>query len=404
MSRYLILGGGVAAGYAAKEMVERGLGPGELTIVSLDTNVPYDRPPLSKGFLTGDKPETDVLIAPDSFYREHGIDLRLEAVATCIDFDHRQLHLASGEELPFDRLLIATGSAVRKLTVAGHDLLGILYLRSLADAKRIVSEAGHATRATVAGSGFIGMEVAAGLAKRGMETTLLFPEARVWERLFTPEISRFFEQYYREQDVALRREEGVSSFEGSDGRVRSVNTTRGQRIKTDVVVAGIGVVPNTRSLEGAGLHIDDGVVVNEYLETSVDGVWAAGDVARYLDVRTGKHRRLEHWDNAVEQGKHAARAMLGQREAFTHVPYFFSDVFDLSYEFWGDTDGSSEVLYRGDPTTRSFSAWWLRDGVVVGAFIMNRPAEERDAAPRWIAEGRRIATAALSNAGHALST
>lgn len=184
---------------------------------------------------------------------------------------------------------------------------------------------------------------------------------------------------------------------GSD-RVQGVITQSGRSLTADVVVAGIGVVPVTDLLNEGEVACDNGVIVNEYLETNVANVWAAGDVARYRDVVFDKHRRIEHWDNAVEQGKHAARAMLGERERFEHVPYFFSDVFELSYEFWGDTADADDVVYRGDVASGGFSAWWLRYGVLVAAFVMNRPDGERNIASAWIADHRQVDPARLRDA------
>lgn len=385
--RYVILGGGMVAGYAVKEFVERGLQPGELAIVSADSVPPYERPPLSKGFLAGREDEASVFINQSADYRDHGIDIRLNTPVESVDLDNRQLRTRAGEEIGFERLLIATGAQPRRLDLPGAALDGICYLRSLDDSKRIRALAAPAKRAVVLGSGFIGMEVAAVLAQQGLETTMVFPDERVWQRLFTPEMSAFFQGYYRERGVTLRAGESAVAFEG-DGRVSTVVLKSGQRLSTELVVAGIGVVPATAALESSGLALDNGVVVNEYLETSAPNVYAAGDVANYHDRLFGKRRRVEHWDNAVEQGQHAAQVLLGEREPFVHVPYFFSDVFDLSYEFWGDTAEADQVVYRGDVGSSSFSAWWLKASRLVAAFVLNRPDEERELAPQWIQEAR----------------
>lgn len=381
--RYAILGGGMVAGYAAKEMAARGLGRGELLIVSADSVLPYERPPLSKSFLAGDDSETDILIADDAFYRDHAIDVRLETVVSGVDASTRTLRLESGDEVRAGQLVIATGARPRRLDVPGGGLPGIYYLRSLDDARRIRDAYTSAGSAVIIGSGFIGMEVAAVLAQKGAETTMLFPGERVWQSFFTPEMSAFFEQYYADRGVRFARGERATGL-GGDGRVESVTTASGRTLRADIVVAGIGVQPVTDLLGGSGLRVEDGVVVDEYLQTEAPGVYAAGDVANYNDVIFQTRRRIEHWDNAVEQGKHVARALLGERAPFVHVPYFFSDVFDLSYEFWGDTAGADDVVYRGDVRTDSFSAWWLRGGRLVAAFVMSRPDEERDLAPKLI--------------------
>jgi NADPH-dependent 2,4-dienoyl-CoA reductase/sulfur reductase-like enzyme len=387
--RYVILGGGMVAGYAAQEMVERGLRRDELAIVSSDGALPYERPPLSKGFLRGDEDEPSVYINDSAFYADHGIDVRLSTVVERVDTASKQLELKGSGELRFERLLVATGAHVRTLDVPGGDLEGICYLRSLDDSKRIRSEAQGRETAVVLGSGFIGMEVAAVLSQMGLQVTMAFPEERVWERFFTPEMSRFFERYYEERGVTIARGETAARF-AWDQRVAAVQMESGASYPAELVVAGVGVMPAIEVLEGSGIDLDNGVLVNEYLETNVADVLAAGDVANYQDVLFGKRRRVEHWDNAVEQGKHAARALLGEREPFIHVPYFFSDVFDLSYELWGDTEDADEVVTRGDLETPSFSVWWLRGGRVRAAFAMDRPDEERDLAQELIRDSKSL--------------
>ena len=384
--RYVILGGGMVAGYAAKELVERGLGRGELAIVSSDAVPPYERPPLSKGFLAGTEAEESVYINPRPFYDDHAIDLSLATVVTGIDRQRKRLRTHAGGEIGFEKLLIATGAQVRTLDLSGAGLPGIYYLRSLDDAKQIKMATHSARDSAVIGGGFIAMEVASVLAQQGLRPTMIFPGKRVWDRFFTPPISAFFQQYYEQRGVTFAPGEEVAAFVG-DGRLTAAGLKSSRQIPADIVVAGVGVKPATAVLDGV-VSLSNGVVVNEFLETNVAGIYAAGDVANYRDVLFGKQRRVEHWDNAVEQGRHAARVMLGEREPFVHVPYFFSDVFDLSYEFWGDSEGAEEVVYRGDVVTRSFSAWWLQEGRVIAAFVMNRPDEERELAPRLIQERR----------------
>jgi NADPH-dependent 2,4-dienoyl-CoA reductase/sulfur reductase-like enzyme len=400
-SKYVILGGGMVAGYAAKEFAERGAG-GDLLIISSDDVPPYERPPLSKGFLAGADEESSVFINPRDWYDQQGIGLRLKTIVEHVDPGAKCLRIAGGEDVTFEKLLIATGAHVRTLDVPGGDLDGVCYLRSLDDSKRIRASYQGAKNAVVLGSGFIGMEVAAVLAQQGIATTMVFPEERVWQRIFTPEMSAFFETYYEGNAVTFRHGDTVERFEG-DGRVRAAITKSGTRLDADVVVAGVGVVPAADRLRESGLAIDNGLVVNEYLETSAPGVYAAGDIANYRDVVFDTHRRVEHWDNAVEQGKHAAQVMLGDRKPFVHVPYFFSDVFDLSYELWGDPTVADASVVRGDVTTNSFSTWWLRGGVLVAAFVMNRPDEERDAAPQWIEEHRRVSADRLQDDARSLA-
>lgn len=396
--QYVILGGGMVAGYAAKELVEGGLKPGQLAIVSADNALPYERPPLSKGFLAGKDTEESIRINPEAFYREHGIEVRLRCEVTGVDAGKRVLHLRSGESLGFEKLVVATGARPRWLHVPGYDLAGVYYLRSMADSGNIRTHAASAQRALIIGGGFIAMEVAAVLAQKGVAATMLLREDRVWKQFFTPAMSQFFENYYAARGVTFVRQANLAALQGQ-GAVTAAVMANGSTLPCDMVVAGIGAMPVTEFLADSGIEVADGVAVNEYLETNVPGIYAAGDVASYLDTLFGTRRRVEHWDNAVAQGQHCARALLGARAAFVHVPYFFSDVFDLSYEFWGDPAGADDIVTRGDLSGgASFSVWWLRQERLRAAFTMNRPDAERDAAQRWIASQEAVTAARLRGA------
>ena len=210
---------------------------------------------------------------------------------------------------------------------------------------------------------------------------MIFPQDRVWKNFFTPEMSRFFEKYYGDRGVRLMA--GVK-VEGTHASSLSLST--GAKLEADLVVAGVGVMPETEIAAAAGLKVENGVAVNEFLETGASGIYAAGDSANYYDVLFGKRRRVEHWDNAVKQGQYLARRLSGEAKPFENIPYFFSDIFDLSYEFWGDTEGADRTEYRGDVNSSSFSAWWLKADKVVAAFAMNRPDKEREQASQlqWI--------------------
>jgi len=218
----------------------------------------------------------------------------------------------------------------------------------------------------------------------------------MWQRLFTPEISTFFRRYYEARGVKILVNTEVAALEGH-GRVENVITAKGERLPADFVVAGVGVTPETALFQNTGAAIDNGVLTNQFLETSVPGVYAAGDVANYRDPLFGRQRRVEHWDNAVAQGRHAARVMTGLREPFEHVPYFFSDVFDLSYEFWGDSSAADRVVIRGSPASASFSVWWLAEGRLAAAFVMARPEEERELGQEWIRTREPVSVGALAD-------
>ena len=276
-SRLVILGGGMVAGYGAKQLVELGMKSGELTIVSADDAVPYERPPLSKGFLAGRDSEESIRINPENFYREHGIDLKLRTRVASIDPARKRLVLAGGGDVGYESLVIATGATVRTLNVPGAGLGNIQYLRSLDDSKAIRDRAHGAKRAVVIGGGFIGMEVASVLAQSSVQTTMVISEDRIWKKFFTPEMSQAFEKYFAARGVAFAKSATVKAMRG-DGAVSAVELGDGRSIACDLVVAGIGVQPVTDILAGSGIETGDGVMVNEYLETNIPGVFAAGDV------------------------------------------------------------------------------------------------------------------------------
>jgi NADPH-dependent 2,4-dienoyl-CoA reductase/sulfur reductase-like enzyme len=399
---FVIAGGGMVAGYAAKQLVELGLKPGELAILSADSSIPYERPPLSKGFLAGKDSEDSIRINSEDFYRKHGIEVKLGSEISALDAKRKRLILKSGDELGFSKLILATGACPRTLDIPGAKLQNLYYLRSLDDSKAIRLAAGEVKRAVVLGGGFIGMEVAAVLAQKGSEVTMVLNDDRIWKRLFSPEMSSFFETYYEARGVRFVKNAKVTELRGH-GAVSSAALADGQAIACEMIVAGIGVQPATEMFANSGLDVADGVMVNEYLEASQPHIFAAGDVANYQDVLFGKRRRVEHWDNAVSQGQYCARALMGGRTPFKHVPYFFSDIFDLSYEYWGDSAGAEQIIHRGDFSAKSFSVWWLRQKAVVAAFTMNRPAEERDVAPKWIESRQTVSGAKLGDASQSIS-
>jgi 3-phenylpropionate/trans-cinnamate dioxygenase ferredoxin reductase component len=402
-SKFVILGGGMVAGYAAKQLVELGLTPGQLAILSADDSVPYERPPLSKGFLAGKDSEEAIRINPEDFYANHGIELKLECEVSAVDTKRKRLVLKGDDEFEFDKLIVATGACPRTLNIPGATLRNLYYLRTLNDSKVIRGALEKVKHTVVIGGGFIGMEVAAVLAQKGIEVTMVLNQDRIGKRLFSPEMSRFFEDYYTAQGVRLIKSASVSEL-GGNGAVSSAVLANGQTIPCELVVAGIGVQPATEMLANSGLNVGDGIIVNEYLEASQPDVLAAGDVANYQDALFGKRRRVEHWDNAVSQGQYCARSLMGERSPFKHVPYFFSDVFDLSYEYWGDSSGADQTIHRGDFSNKSFSVWWLRQKTVVAAFTMNRPDEERDAAAKWIESRQSVSAAKLADASTSIAT
>jgi len=409
VTNIVILGGGMVAGFAAQEMAEAGLGDARLTIVSADSEPPYHRPPLSKGLLAGEEEVDEILINEPGVYERHDIDLRLDTPIESVDLDGHRLTTDAGETISFDRLLIATGATPRRLDAPGADLDGIHTLRWLDDARAIRSAAASARRAVVVGGSFLGTEVASVLADQGLDTTLVYRGERLLERLFTPEMSRYTEEIFREHGATLVPSSEVVRFHPTgpgSSAVGSVELAGGERIDGDLVVLGLGVTPATELFAGSALRLDDGIVVDRQLAASVEGVWAAGDVARFPDPTdpSGEAlRRVEHWDNAVEQGRLAGRNLLGEGLEFDRLPYFFSDTFDLSWELWGDPEAADEVVIRGRVETGKFGAWWLRDCRVVAVFLMDRPPEEREVAEALVRSGRRQSPAQIRDTGVALT-
>lgn len=403
--QYAILGGGLAAGYAAQTFVEEGGQSGELAIFSAEARPPYERPPLSKAFLAGEESVDDILINAPEFYEENGIDLHLNTRIEMVDLKNRQLRATDGRLFGFEKLMIATGARIRPFDIPGSDLSGLYYLRQVSDSEAIRQAAQDAETAVIIGGSFIGMEVASVLQSSGVQTTLTFPEKRVWQRFFTPEMSDYFSNYYQEEGVTILPEQEIERFVGENGRLTGVVLKSGKTLDADIVVAGIGVLPNSELFAETELQREkNGVLVNRFLETNINDVFAMGDVAAYPDATFNQVKRVEHWDNAVAQSQRAMKNMLGMHQPFSHLPYFFSDVFDLSYEFWGDTAGADHVIHRGDVASGSFSVWWLaEDGRLLAAFVMDRPEEERELAQTWIKTAVVLNAEVLANADEVLT-
>jgi NADPH-dependent 2,4-dienoyl-CoA reductase/sulfur reductase-like enzyme len=403
---FVILGGGVAAGYAAQVFAEHpDYNANDLAIISAEDTLPYDRPPLSKSYLEGESNITDARINSPDFYRQNGIDVFLNTRINEIDPQEKMLYSDDGDGFAYDKLLLATGSHLRTLDVPGNDLDGFHYLRRIGHSQDIRSDMQQADQVVIIGGGYIGMETASVLADSGKKVTMIFPHEHLMQgHFFTEDISEYFEDYFSEHGVSFVRNAEVKEIIGESGRVSSVNTVSRGAYDADLVIAGIGVEPNTDLAEGIRLNraSDDdggGIEVDSYLQTSLTDVYAAGDIANYPDAIFGKRRRIEHWNNAKVQGEYWAHQMLGDTdEQLKELPYFFSDVFDLSYEFWGDAEEGDNVVYRGDFDDDSISAWWLNDdNLLMAAFVMNRPDEERTMAQEWLRSRNSVPADELAN-------
>ena len=396
---FVVVGAGLAGAKAAETLREEGF-DGRLTLIGDEPERPYERPPLSKEHLRGETDEAPY-VHEASFYDDNHIELLTSTRVTGIELGLRELLLEGDRRLGYDRLLLATGSVPRRLDVPGGKLDGIHYLRTLADSERIGALIETGRRLVVVGSGWIGAEIAASARQKGCEVTMIEMASLPLERVLGPEVGQIYLNLHRDHGVEFLPETTVERFEG-EGSVERVVTRDGAVIDTDFVVVGIGVAPRTGLVETAGLKIDNGVVVDEHLETSAPGVFAAGDVANAWHPFYGHKLRVEHWANALNQGPVAAKSMLGQDASYDEIPYFFSDQYDAGMEYSGYATEWDEVVFRGDVAAREFIAFWLKDEQVVAGLNMNVwdvSEEIRD----LIRSRRRVASRELTNGDVPLS-
>jgi apoptosis-inducing factor 3 len=380
--KIVIIGGG-AAGFAAAENLRRQRYQGSIVMLSNDDAAPIDRPNLSKDFLAGSAPEEWVPLRPDSFYSENHIDLRLESDVSDIDLRMREVVLTNGSKVPYDRLLLATGAAPVRLSVPGAAQPHVRTLRTLSDCRAIIERATTARRVVVLGASFIGLEVAAALRTRGMAVHVVAPGKRPMERILGPQMGDFVRSLHEEHGVVFHLEDAANAI-GSD----QVTLKSGGTLPADLVVAGIGVRPRIELAERAGLAVDRGVLVNAYLETSAPSIWAAGDIARWPDPHSGESIRVEHWVVAERQGQTAARNMLGQREKFTAVPFFWSQHYDVPINYVGHAEQWDQLIVEGDIVAKDCLLRYKRGGRVLAVASIFRDVEslqaelmmERDAA------------------------
>ena len=366
---FIIIGASLTGAKAAEELRTQGF-DGRLRLIGSESERPYERPPLTKDYLRGESAREKAYVHEQGFYEDHQILLETDSTVTGIDAGRSRVTLADGRAYDYDRLLLATGAEPRQITIAGAELDGVHYLRTLQDCDALRARLETGGRVVVVGAGWIGSEFAASARQRGLEVTIVDPHALPNERIFGAEIGAFYRDVHRDHGVELVLGEGVEAFEG-DGAVARVRTTSGRMIECDFVVVGIGVVPRVELASRAGLEVDNGILVDEKLQSSAPGVFAAGDVANALHSFYEERIRVEHWANALHQGPVAARAMLGQQVSYDRIPYFYSDQYEVGMEYSGYAPVWDEVAFRGDPSDGEFIAFWLRDGRVLAGMNVN---------------------------------
>ncbi|MGQ4809545.1 Rhodocoxin reductase [Candidatus Entotheonellaceae bacterium PAL068K] len=368
---YIIIGGGLA-GNAAAEAIRRRDKTGRVLLICAESHLPYDRVPLSKDYLLGNIERDQIFLKRPRFYERNKIELILRQPATALDPERRLVTLADQRQIGFDKLLLATGGRPRRLNLPGADLDRIFYLRDVEDTETILRTLPEARQAVVVGGGFIGCELATGFAQLGLTTTVVEVTPGVLSLVLDAETSGFVESYLRQQGITVLANTGATRFIGKHGRVKAVATSTGEELAADLVAVGVGITPNTALASEAGLTVDNGVVVDEYLEAA-DGVFAAGDMARYYSPLYARHMRVEHYDVALQHGRLAGANMTGERRAYTEVPYFFSFMGALHIHVMGDMSRREHRVRRGslglDP---GFMQFYFAEGLLQAALSVNR--------------------------------
>jgi len=365
----VIVGASLAGAKAAEALRKEGY-EGRITLLGEEPHVPYIRPPLSKDYLRGESELDAVVVHPTTWYDEQRIELLLSTRVRGIEPRTREVLIDDGRRLAFDRLLLATGASPRPLRIPGSDLAGVHYLRTMDDANAIRGAAKTAHRVIVIGGGWIGSEVAASMRQLGVPVAMVAPGSVPLERVLGHEVGAVYRDMHAEHGVELVMNQRAAAFRGQTA-VEAVETGDGTRIEGDLVVVGTGAQPRTQLAADAGLAVGEGILVDEHLETSVPGIFAAGDVAEAWHPLLEARIRVEHWDNARRQGRAAGRNMLGKAEPYIRIPYFYSDQYDLGMEYAGHAPEWDRVVFRGEPASREFLTFWLKDGSIAAGMSAN---------------------------------
>jgi NADPH-dependent 2,4-dienoyl-CoA reductase/sulfur reductase-like enzyme len=391
---YIIIGAGLSGASAVEGIRERDR-QGSILLLGAETDPPYDRPPLSKQLWTGGKTVAEIALHDDAFYRAQRVALRLGIEVVQIDLERHSIADSQGNAYRYQRLLLATGATPKRLSVPGGDLAGISYYRTLHDYRELRGAAAAGKSAVVIGGGFIGSEIAASLCANGVAVTMVFPSAWLASRVFPESLGRTLTAHYRGKGVEVHAGDVPLSIQ-REGTGYVARTRGGRELHADLVVVGIGVMPDIALARAAGLTTGDGVLVNEFLQTSNADVYAAGDIACFPEANLGP-RRVEHWDNALNQGKHAGRNMAGAREPFTYMPFFFSDLFEFGYEAVGDVDSRHEMIADWQEENKTGVIYYLSGGRLRGAAMCNLFGKV-DAARALLRQNDRLTAADLRGA------
>lgn len=368
-TRYLLIGGGLASSQAAKQ-IRRKDADGTITLVSAEPHLPYDRPPLSKEFLRGETPKEKIVYDDAAALQAQNVQCILSTTVQRLDLSARTALLDNGDSIGFEKALIATGGRPIRLNLPGGDLPEVFYLRTLDDAAAIHAQAGGGKRAVLIGAGFIGMEVAASLTQMGVQVAVVEAAPHIWARFADETLAGYFQDYCAQKGVAFYTGDTVAEIRG-DGHVASVVTGSGKELPCDFVCIGVGIKPNVELAEASGLEVNNGIVVNERLQTSHPDVYAAGDVCNYYDPIFGKRRRVEHWGHAEYCGQIAGQNMAGAQLTYNLLTYVWSDIFDLHLEFAGDESEHDQVLVRGNMDEQSFTVLFLKAHMLTAYFAVN---------------------------------
>jgi 3-phenylpropionate/trans-cinnamate dioxygenase ferredoxin reductase component len=366
---FVIVGGGLAGAKAAQTLRDEGF-DGRVVLLGDEDVAPYERPPLSKDYLRGDAGRDAIWAQEEGWYDAHDVELRTGTHVAEVVPASSEVVLDGGERIGYDQLLLATGSAAKRIPIPGAELEGVRVLRTVADSDALREALTPGVRVVVIGAGWIGCEVAASARQRGADVAMVAPEAVPLERVLGPEVGAVYRDVHAKQGVELVLGTGVEAIEGN-GRVSGVRVAGGRILPADVVVLGVGAAPRLELAQAAGLRVEDGVLADDRLRTSVPNIYVAGDIARAEHPILGDTVRVEHWGTALEQGPVAARNMLGQDVAYDRIPYFFSDQYDVGMEYAGHALTYDRVVFRGDPSTFEFMAFWMRGERVAAGINVN---------------------------------